>query len=306
MALVHYLFDAGPRLARSEGVRYLPWMFGAAGRVLFQSFLPSQGRSRAYVWKYSHAIGGRRPRHFHVEPELNLIVAGSATFGIGDVVVRASAGDLLAFPPGQDHALLEASPELYLYAIGMDPPFSSEVLGTERHSAAAPLHARLPVSDFQALAARASDVVERTGVEQRSAELWEHAHWLGRRSQGRASTAMHVLTRRTLHAFSEQPELGLTSLARKLNATPSEISRYFHRDVGMTLVRYRTRLRLIRFIRLADAGTYNLMVSASEAGFGSYSQCHRIFQAELGCAPRHFFMPSVREAMQQAYLPLSA
>jgi AraC-like DNA-binding protein len=237
---------------------------------------------------------------------MNLVVAGSATFGIGDVVIQARAGDLLAFPPGQDHALLEASSDLYLYAIGMDPAFSSEVLRADRHSTAFPLRVQLPVTDFEALATRAADVVDRTRVEQRGAELWERAHWLGRRCQGRSSAAMHVLTRRTLQVVSEEPELGLESVARKLRATPSEVSRYFHRDVGMTLVRYRTRLRLINLIRLVDAGNYNLMTSAGEAGFGSYSQCHRIFQSELGCAPRQFFMSGVREQMQGAYMPLSS
>lgn len=274
-----------------------------ARRVLFQGFLPTQGRPRSYVWKYSHAIGGRRPRHFHIEPELNLIVTGSAKFGIGDVVIQASAGELLAFPPGQDHALLEASSDFYLYAVGMDPAFSSDVLRADSDSVAFPLRVRLPVSDFEVLAALAADLVDRTGVDQRGAELWERAHWLGRTCQERSSAAMHVLTRRTLQAVSKDPDLGLESLARKLRATPSEVSRYFHRDVGMTLVRYRTRLRLLRFIRLVDAGNYSLMTSASEAGFGSYSQCHRVFQSELGCAPRRFFTSGVRERMQEAYSP---
>jgi quercetin dioxygenase-like cupin family protein len=79
--------------------------------ALYQSFLPDRDQ-HAYVWKYSQAIGGRRPRHFHGEPEMNLIVRGSAMFGIGDAVVETIAGELLTFPPGQDHALLEASPDL--------------------------------------------------------------------------------------------------------------------------------------------------------------------------------------------------
>jgi AraC-like DNA-binding protein len=234
---------------------------------------------------------------------LNLIVAGSATFGIGDVVVRACAGELLAFPPGQDHALLEASSDLYLYAIGMDPAFSDEVLRADRDCIALPLCTRLEPKNFAALARRAADVVDRTGIEQRGAELWDQAHWLGRRSVGGSNATMHVLTRRTLRTLHERPDISLELVARKLQAAPSEVSRYFHRDVGMTPVRYRTRLRLLRFIRLIDDGAHNLMTSASEAGFGSYSQCHRIFQSELGCAPRQFFSSGFRERMQQAYSP---
>jgi transcriptional regulator GlxA family with amidase domain len=60
---------------------------------------------------------------------------------------------------------------------------------------------------------------------------------------------------------------------------------------------------LLRLIRLVDDGADNLMASASAAGFGSYSQCHRIFQSELGCAPRHFFLLGARQQMQQAFDP---
>ncbi len=273
------------------------------GRVLFQSFLPTQGSSRAYVWKYSQAVGGRRPRHFHSEPEMNLIVRGSATFGIGDVVVEAAAGDLLVFPPGQDHALLDASPDLYLYAIGMDPALSSEVLRAEAENLAVPLRVRLEAPEFVALARRAADVVDRIGLEQRGAELWEHAHWLARRSFGAAGKATHVLTRRTLQLLREDPHLGLDHIARRLRTPASEVSRHFHRDTSMTLVRYRSRLRLLRLIHLVDGGGRNLMTSAVEAGFGSYSQCHRIFSSELGCSPRQFFASGLRERMQAVYSP---
>lgn len=274
-----------------------------APRVLHQSFLPARPHTRAFVWKYSPVNWGRRPRHFHIEPELNLIVTGSATFGVGETRVRAAAGELLAFSPGQDHVLLEASPDLYLYAIGMTPDFSSEVLRTDRDGVAIPLHIRLETSDFQALVTRSAAIVDRDGVDQPGAELWEYAHWLRRRHWGRVGGAVHVLTRRTLATVSEAPDLGLERVARMLRANPSEISRHFHRDLGMTLVQYRARLRLLRFIRVVDQGGENLMAAAEAAGFGSYSQCHRVFQSELGCAPRQFFVSGLREAMQLAYDP---
>src|ERR1017187_9090856 len=113
------------------------------GRVLHQSFLPAQGQARAHVWKFSWEYGGRRPRHFHAEPELNLITNGTATYGIGETVVKASKGDLLGFPPGQDHMLLETSPDVYFFAIGIDPNLSAEVLRVDRDCVALPLHVRL-------------------------------------------------------------------------------------------------------------------------------------------------------------------
>jgi AraC-like DNA-binding protein/quercetin dioxygenase-like cupin family protein len=271
--------------------------------VLHQSFLPPQSGARALVWKYTPVNWGRRPRHFHAEPEMNLVVRGSAVFGIGRAVVHAASGDLLSFPPGQDHVLIEASPDLYLYAFGLDPSYSSQVLAAEQESVALPFRMRLSMSDFEALSARAARIVDRTGVDLPGAELWDHAHWLRRKYSVREGQAMHVLTRRALSTISASPDLGLTALAKQLRASPSEVSRYFHRDVGIKLVQYRARLRLLHFISLVDKGNDNLLASAERSGFGSYSQCHRTFQSELGCGPRDFLAHGLRQRMQAAYDP---
>jgi AraC-like DNA-binding protein len=275
----------------------------AARQAIYQGFLPSHGASRAFVWKYSPVNWGRRPRHFHLEPELNLIASGRATFGIGESVVEVEQGDLLRFPPAQDHVLLQASPDLYLFAIGMDPALSSDVLRAEADQVMLPLRLRLADDDFRALVNRASAIVDSGGVEQPCAELWAQAYWLASRRQTRPATAMHVLTRRALSAVSRAPDLGLEMLSSQMRTAGSEISRYFHRDVGMTFVHFRTRLRLLRLIRVMDGGHTTLGAAADAAGFGSYSQCHRVFQAELGCSPQRFFHAGLRQQMQQAYDP---
>jgi AraC-like DNA-binding protein/mannose-6-phosphate isomerase-like protein (cupin superfamily) len=267
-------------------------------RALYQAFMPDSAQ-RAFVWKYAEAVGGKRPRHFHREPELNLVVRGSATFGVGSRVVRLSAGELLAFPAGQDHALLEASQDLYLYAIGLDPALSTEVLGTLSEPVV-PMHVRLAPDELAAVSERAASILDRFHVPELGAELWERVHCLGRRGTPCDGRAPHVLTRRTLKLLEGEPELGLDALARELRTHPSEISRHFHRDVGIPLARYRTRLRLLGFIRLLDIGELDLTRAASIAGFGSYSQCHRTFQSELGCAPRKF-VSEIREQMQLTY-----
>jgi AraC-like DNA-binding protein len=274
-------------------------MVDGESRALYQRFLPDR-RERSFVWKYAQSIGGRRPRHFHEEPELNVVVTGSATFGVGDRVVRVESGELLVFPPGQDHALLEASPDLYLYAVGLDSAYSTAVLSGSQRTAE-PCHARLCSAEFDAILDRAAAIVDRSGAEQLGAELWERVHAVARRSDERASRSTHVLTRRALKLISAEPAWGLDALASELRAHPSEVSRHFHQDVGMTLARYRTRLRLLRVVSLVDSGRYDLMAAAGEAGFGSYSQCHRAFHAELGCAPARFFSV-LREQMQLAYV----
>ena len=82
--------------------------------ALYQPF-PIPGEARGHIWH--HVPETRRPRHFHAEPELNLIAAGNAVFGVGEATISVSAGDLLWWPPGQDHVLLDASPDFVTGAV---------------------------------------------------------------------------------------------------------------------------------------------------------------------------------------------
>ncbi len=86
------------------------------GDALYQPF-PMAGRTRGQIWAYAPQY--RRPRHFHPEPELNLIAAGVGIFGAGGSVFSVSAGDLLWWLPGQDHVLVDASPDFELVVVGL-------------------------------------------------------------------------------------------------------------------------------------------------------------------------------------------
>ena len=266
--------------------------------ALHQPFLP-HGAS-AYVWKHSPSTGGRRPRHFHAEPELNLVVCGSAVFGVGGNRVELSAGELIVFPAGQDHVLLDSSSDLYLFAAGMVPELSLDILRRKTSGCVLPTRARLSSERFRAVVHHAEQAVDRPGGEAECAELWEHAHWAVR-SNGDSSSQPHVLTRRVLQALSLAPELGLRRLCADMQRSEAEVSRQVHRDLGITFVRYRTRLRLLNFIQQVDRGQRSWLHCAQDAGFGSYSQAHRAFRAELGCTPRAFFSQGRREQMQQEY-----
>ena len=246
---------------------------------IYQSF-PMRQRTQAQVWSYSPKY--RRPRHFHAEPELNLIVAGSATFGVGDSTVQVGAGELLSFLPGQNHALLSASPDLELFAIGVGAALSSEVLGaSDPLAAAAPFRVRLVRAELESLIRRITAVVGLDRADQLVAELWQAAH-RARSSALPSSPARHVLTRRSLAAIERSPDVSRADLSRDSRGCASEISRHFHRDLGLTLVSYRTRVRLLRLIGLVDSRAANLTSAALQVGFGSYSQFHRAFQTTGG------------------------
>ena len=268
--------------------------------ALYQPF-PIPGTARGHVWH--HVPATRRPRHFHAEPELNLIAAGHAVFGVGEASIAVSTGDLLWWPPGQDHVLLDASPDLDLYVIGVTPAFSEHVLaGRPSGASGGATQLRLDRETLKGLqTACAAQMAggDTAAVERRVGDLWREAHALRARIADH-----HPLTVRALSSLLGRPDLTRDELARLIRGNASEVSRYFHRDLGLTLVAYRTRLRLIRFIQLVEDADRSCLAAAIDAGFGSYSQCHRAFQQAFDCAPRDFFGTGLSEEMKGRFAPL--
>jgi AraC-like DNA-binding protein len=63
------------------------------------------------------------------------------------------------------------------------------------------------------------------------------------------------------------------------------LAKHFRREVGVSLLDYRNRLRIERFLELArESG--NLLQAALDAGFGSYAQFHRVFRQQIGVTPK--------------------
>ncbi|HTV23262.1 MAG TPA: helix-turn-helix transcriptional regulator [Polyangiaceae bacterium] len=270
--------------------------------AIYQPFPMLPGR-RAQIWRYSPEY--RRPRHFHPEPELNLVVSGSARFGTGSVTIPAAPGDLLWWPPGCEHELLDASPDFDLYVFALTPELCARVLTPARASVlTGPLMVRLDEGQRAALHARLAAPVltaEASVAERHVAEVW-----LAALDSRRHAQRPDNLGRRVLRSLLQSPELGRSERARLVRAHPSELSRSFHRELGLTLGTYRTRLRLLRFIELVDAGQHSLLAAALEAGFGSYSQAHRAFRTTLGCMPRTFFGSDLRRDMADTFEPFAA
>lgn len=263
--------------------------------ALYQPF-PMTSAARAQVWRYSPRY--LRPRHFHLEPELNLIAAGSGVFGAGDAELKVSAGDLLCWAPGQDHELIAAAPDLEMFVVGVTPELADRVLGP---GAAVTGSTSLRIDPatlarLRALCASGSESSPQA-VEARVVAVWREAH------DGRTGgSGKHAVTRRALRSLLGEPDLTRRDLARLVRSHPSQVSRLFHADMRLTLTTYRTRLMLLRFIQAVDAGAETLLAAALEAGFGSYSQLHRVFQQTLGTTPRTFFSRGERERMGDAFV----
>jgi AraC-like DNA-binding protein len=239
---------------------------------------------RAQAWRHQPSF--RRPRHFHEEPELNLVLRGSGLLSVGEHRVRVARGDVLLFQPAQDHELIEASSDLELYAVAVSPSLSAH-LGALPSAPSA--RARLSESELDPLEEKLfgiGDVRDSVSVESQLVELFA--------SVAPRFSNVHVLSRRALEMARIERALSEEHIADRLGAHPTQISRYFHRDWGVRFSEFRARLRLMEFVRLVDAGQ-TLSHAALAADFGSYAQCYRVFRRLVGFSPNDYFAGARRD-----------
>lgn len=111
-------------------------------------------------------------------------------------------------------------------------------------------------------------------------------HWLPlQRKSGQGP-----LVERVVQALAEDLPITGEKLASELGVSPGHLARSFKREMGVSLVDYRNRLRLDRFFAIVQraGASGNLLDAALQAGFGSYAQFHRVFRALCGTTPREY------------------
>jgi AraC-like DNA-binding protein len=105
---------------------------------------------------------------------------------------------------------------------------------------------------------------------------------------GRATAAL-ARQRRLIEDARERlscdPDRALPDLAAALGTSPWRLSRLFHQVTGVTLHRYRTRLRVCAALdRLAD-GAESLAGLAAELGFADQAHLSRVVRQSTGLPP---------------------
>jgi AraC-like DNA-binding protein len=104
----------------------------------------------------------------------------------------------------------------------------------------------------------------------------------------RGTSGHSPVVQRVMDALAGQPKVSAQRLARDLGISSGHLARLFRTEMGISLVEYRNRLRIERFLGLADRSGVNLLDAALEAGFGSYAQFHRVFRKLVGTTPREY------------------
>ncbi len=245
--------------------------------AIYQPF-PMLPCREAQAWRHEPAY--TRPRHFHDEPELNVVFGGYCTMSVGDRNVRLGPGDVLLLQPGQDHAMVSNSRDLELFVFALTPRLASLVHATSPKRTTV---YRLEEEGRGRLAEvlRASGTLTDPGVA--SAVLADEFGALARMFH-----PAHVVCRRAVEELRGDMAKRIEDVADVLCVHPSDVGRSFRRDLGLKLVTYRARMRLVEFIHRVDRGE-SLTVAAVATGFGSYSQCHRQFRRVFECSPKDYF-----------------
>ena len=247
-----------------------------------------------------HVAADVSPRaHRHAELELNLVTRGTASYLLDERRYELTPGTLTWLFPGQDHVLVDESPDHELWWAVFRPGLVSRTATTPP---ARPLLERDPIGSFS----RRLDgrCVPRLGAllrELRDAETGDDAllnaglayllvfAWRAFLDSedvvvgADVHPAVETVARR-LHTHPNSGDLG--ELARGAGMSPSHLSRVFKAQTGVSVTRFRNQRRLERFRVLYGRGHRTTALSAAlEAGFGSYAQFYRVVRTETGRRP---------------------
>ena len=79
---------------------------------------------------------------------------------------------------------------------------------------------------------------------------------------------------------------GLADIARRVGCSPHHLSRVFRAETGVTLSRYRNRLRVLHALEAIEAGEPDLAALAARLGFADHAHLTRTMRQQCGHAPR--------------------
>lgn len=236
--------------------------------------------------------------HHHVELEFNLVTHGTGLYLLANRKYAIRRGDLLWLFPAQEHVLIEQSPDFQMWIGVFKPRLVSRVA---RDAPARTLREADPAGHFNRRLASAG--LRR--LEALCEELEACRAQTGLFNAGLAYvllttwdefvTAADVATGVDVHPAVEKAarlirdattRLPVEVLAQQAGLSSSRLSRLFKQQTGVTLLDFRNRQRLERFLELYGTGQrQNMLDAALEAGFGSYPQFHRVFKQVMGCSP---------------------
>lgn len=256
-------------------------------------------RLDANLWLHRNS-GTNYFMHCHEELEINMAMRGRATYLVNNQRHDLTPGTLLWLFADQEHLLIEQSRDFEMWVVVFSPAMARQTCDgsasilLERDPAGG-FCVQLPAASLRALDGLyrdlqlAIDDAPRFNAGMRYALLqtWAGYQLAEARPPIRTVHPAVELAARLLH--HNPGSYSLTDLADKAGLSASRLSRLFRRQMGLTLVSYRQRRCLERFLDLfSRTPDRKLLALAMQAGFGSYPQFHRVFLQHMGRTPAEF------------------
>lgn len=240
------------------------------------------------VWRFSWEYP--KLYHFHGQVEFLLIKRGLVRERVGHQVHVAHAGQLLWHLPGRPHENIGGSPDLDLRVVHIEPDLVPNLAELANLVAGRPV-VELQRKDFDRLLEQCDRPSDASGaVVDRTPQLLTAAQ-----AALAATRTDHAFSRATslvelaCNLMSVDPTLDRTALCRRLDVSGAYLSRQFQRELGTSLQEQRARIRVALFVTRVMRDRHHLLQAALGAGFGSYSQLHRVFVGLAGMTPRQYF-----------------
>lgn len=255
------------------------------------------------AWRYANPAGANC-RHHHAELELNLVTHGSGTYLLGNRQYQIRRGDLLWLFPAQEHVLFEQTPNFQMWIV----VFRRRLI---RRTAVDPSSLPLLQRSFAGETCRRLRQPELARFEELFSVLSENKDEPGLLNASLAYALLHAwkcfeqageVPARNVHPavestarllLSDENSYSLPQLARRAGLSAPRLSRLFKQQTGLSIVQFRNRQRMQRFLERHEAGDDSgrkstLLEEALAAGFGSYPQFHRVFREVTGCSPAEY------------------
>ncbi len=276
----------------------------ATSSVLLE--LPGPRELRGGLW-YSTPASTRFGRHYHHELELNVLVAGEASYWFPHRELRIVAPAALWIPPLLEHELIDMSPELSMWVYSFRTSSGQDELGGPSAMALAaaapagtghqlleqgPRVTGIPSAVLAQLCERSREGLLRPALPEFNDILAGIFHAVCSAAQCPPGPrgelgSYHPAALRAARSLRD-PEMSgsMEALARATSLSRERLSRVFAQCFGIGLVQYRNHHRVQQFIRDYGHGSASSMLRAAfDVGFGSYVQFHRAFKQVVGHPP---------------------
>ena len=268
------------------------------------------------IWPYIPQYG--TPLHFHPQVEFLVMLRGHARARIGHAVHEVYAGQLVWQLPGIEHELTDISAGCDFRVVQVEPDLCAEVGGRVIGGVRAPtpaansfsswaralgwLVAGRPVVELKRSDLdRIRDYCELTCADERSTAEQSAARLRGSfESAWRATRDDHddlkpnSIVQLACCMLLEDPALERAAVSRALGVSESYLSRRFRAELGVSFLEQRSRLRVTHFATQVARARRSCLDAALLAGFGSYSQLHRVFAQVVRLSPRAYFIGDSR------------